>query len=67
MVKNWYSLYGRLLCRQALHKAFLKVKSAKGAAGIDGQSVHGFAESLDMCVDRLLVELREKTYQPQPV
>lgn len=67
MVKTWYSLYGRMLNRIALRSAFFKVKSANGAAGIDGQSVKDFAESLDTNLDRLLVELREKSYQPQPV
>lgn len=66
-MKIWYSLYGRMLSRGALRAAFFKVKSAKGAAGIDGQSVKDFAELLDINLDRLLTELREKSYQPQPV
>ncbi|MBW6521763.1 MAG: hypothetical protein K0A99_12280, partial [Desulfoarculaceae bacterium] len=40
MVKVWYSLYDRMLSRDALLKAFKKVKSAKGAAGVDGQSIN---------------------------
>lgn len=56
-----------MLNRGALSSAFFKVKSAKGAAGIDGQSVKDFAESLDVNLDCLLTELREKSYQPLPV
>jgi group II intron reverse transcriptase/maturase len=56
-----------MLSRSALRTAFFKVKSAKGAAGIDGQSVKDFAELLDINLDRLLTELREKSYRPQPV
>jgi len=67
MVKIWYSLYGRMLSRSALRLAFFKVKSAKGAAGTDGQSVNDFADSLDTNLDLLLTELREKSYRPQPV
>ena len=67
MVKVWYSLYSRMLSRAALHKAFNRVKSAKGAAGIDGQSIKDFSESLCENLDQLLVELREKSYQPQAV
>ncbi len=67
MVKIWYSLYDRMLSRKSLLKAFWKVKSAKGAAGIDGQSIHDFARSLSTSIDRLLAELGEKSYQPQPV
>ena len=67
MAKVWYSLYGRMLSRAALHKAFKRVKSAKGAAGIDGQSINDFSESLCANLDQLLVELQEKSYQPQAV
>lgn len=67
MVENWYSLYGRMLNRSTLSSAFFKVKSAKGAAGIDGQSVNDFAQTLDANLDHLLTELREKSYQPLPV
>lgn len=67
MVRAWYSLYGRLLNRAALDKAFKKVKSAKGAAGIDGQSINDFAGHQQDNVDQLLAELRTKSYQPQAV
>ncbi len=67
MERVWYSLYGRLLNKSALRSAFFKVKSAKGAPGIDGQSIKDFAESLGTELDHLLSELREKIYQPQPV
>jgi group II intron reverse transcriptase/maturase len=67
MVKVWYSLYGRMLNRSNLVQAFLKVKSSKGSGGIDGQTIKDFSESLSMNIDQLLTELREKSYQPQPV
>lgn len=56
-----------MLNRGTLSSAFFKVKSAKGAAGIDGQSVNDFAQTLDANLDHLLTELREKSYQPLPV
>jgi group II intron reverse transcriptase/maturase len=67
MARVWYSLYGRLLSGAALRSAFIKVKSANGSAGRDGQSVKDFAASLDTDLDCLLKELQEKSYQPQPV
>ena len=67
MVKVWYSLYGRMLNRSNLVQAFLKVKSSKGSGGIDGQTIKDFSESLSSNIDQLLTELREKSYQPQPV
>lgn len=56
-----------MLSRGALGKAFLKVKSAKGSAGIDGQSVKDFAASLDANLTGLLAELQDKSYQPLAV
>src|SRR5260370_3645362 len=35
--------------------------------GVDGQSLEAFAEQLDQQLDRLQSELKEDTYQPQPV
>ncbi len=67
MIKVWYSLYDRMLNRSNLVKAFLKVKSSRGAGGIDGQTIKGFSESLSWNIDQLLTELREKSYRPQAV
>lgn len=67
MVRNWYSLYDRLLSEERLHKAFFKVRSARGAAGIDGQTINDFAKGLVTNLNQLARELREKTYTPQPV
>jgi group II intron reverse transcriptase/maturase len=66
-MRTYYSLYGRLLNRQRLYEAYRGVKRAKGAAGIDGQSLEAFGEDLDEELTRLLLELKEKRYRPQPV
>jgi len=66
-VRVYYSLYGRLLSKQALYTGFKQVWKAKGAAGIDGQSLSDFAAKLDVNLEQLLSELREKRYQPLPV
>lgn len=42
-MRVYYSLYGRLLNKQRLQEAFAKVKRAKGAAGIDGETLEDFA------------------------
>lgn len=67
MVKVWYSLYDRMLSETGLYEAFLKVKSAKGAAGIDGQSSKDFGEELRSNLATLARELRERTYRPLAV
>ena len=65
--KVWYSLYGRLLDRRVLHRAFLKVRSAKGAPGYDGQSINDFMDDLPENLIQLETELKEKSYRPKPV
>jgi len=67
MRRIYYSLYDRLLRPEALADAFMKVKSAKGAAGIDRQSLKDFEENLVDELQILLKELREKGYRPKPV
>jgi len=66
-VKIYYSLYGQLLSMRALYKAFKRVKKNDGAAGVDGQSVSDFTENLESNLQQLLLELKEKRYQAQPV
>ena len=62
-----FSLYGRMLSLQALYVAYKQVKKNRGAAGIDGQSVDGFTINLEKELKQLLLELKEKRYQAQPV
>jgi len=66
-VRTYYSLYDRMLSQRNLYEAFKKVKSAKGAAGIDRQSIDDFADNLEENITTLSKELREKRYRPQPV
>jgi group II intron reverse transcriptase/maturase len=69
MSRIYYSLYDRLFHRQALAQAFAKVRRAEGAKtpGDDGQTAAEFGEHLGEELNRLVNELRTKTYQPQPV
>lgn len=63
----YYSLYGQLLDINNLYKGFKKVKSAKGAAGIDRQSINAFALDLEINLKQLQLELQTKQYRAQPV
>ena len=67
MTKVYYSLYDRLLSPESLHRAFRKVKSNHGKPGIDGKTVEDFANDLTDEIVMLVSELRDKSYQPQPV
>lgn len=60
-------MYGHLLSKERLYKGFKKVWKAKGAAGIDRQSLSNFASNLSDNLDQLLSELKTKQYKPQPV
>lgn len=67
MARVYYSLYDGMVSRERLHKGFLKVKSANGTAGVDGQSIEDFAKDLQYNLAVLVRELKEKSYKPLPV
>lgn len=56
-----------MLNYDALYKGFKKVSRAKGAAGIDGQSLRAYAEDLENKLTQLQHELQTKQYRAQPV
>ncbi len=67
---RFYSLYGELLRREVLETAMSAVANNAGAAGVDGQECTvytGSEEAWHQWRDRLLQELRTKTYRPSPV
>lgn len=66
-MRIYYSLYHQMLDINNLYKGFKKVKSAKGAAGIDGQSIGDFAEDLEINLKQLQFELQTKQYRAQAV
>ncbi len=66
-MRVYHSLYGQLLSKDKLYKGFKRVWKAKGAAGIDRQSLSEFASDLSDNLDQLLIELKTKQYQAQPV
>jgi RNA-directed DNA polymerase len=62
-----HSLVDKVYQRKNLEMAWEKVKANRGSGGVDGQSLEAFAEQLDQQLDRLQSELKDETYQPQPV
>jgi RNA-directed DNA polymerase len=62
-----HSLVDKVYQRKNLEMAWEKVKANRGSGGVDGQSLEAFAAQLDQQLDRLQSELKEETYQPQPV
>ena len=62
-----HSLIDKVYKRENLEMAWEKVKANRGSGGVDGQNLEAFAAQLDQQLDRLQRELKENTYQPQPV
>ena len=62
-----FSVYGQILNEKILKEAWKKVRSNKGAGGVDKVTVEKFGDNLDENIKQLLTELKEKTYKPSPV
>lgn len=62
-----HSLVDKVYARKNLALAWEKVRKNRGAGGIDGQSIQEFEEEQEEQLDRLHEELKQSTYQPQPV
>src|SRR4051812_49553979 len=62
-----HSLVDKVYQPKNLEMAWEKVKANRGSGGVDGQSLEAFAADLDQQLDRLHRELKDDTYQPQPV
>lgn len=64
---KWHSVYGQILFDRKLKTAWEKVKSNKGAGGIDGKTVQSYASNEEENLRKLLEKLRLKEYTPSPV
>lgn len=64
---KWHNLYGKLLSYRRLYEAWEKVKSNGGAGRIDGESIKSFEGKEESNLREILLELKAKTYRPQPV
>ena len=64
---RWYSLMDKVYAPANLAAAWKRVRSNRGAAGVDGQSVAQFERGATKYLDELHRELREGSYRPSPV
>jgi RNA-directed DNA polymerase len=62
-----HSLVDKIYKRKNLEVAWEKVKGNRGSGGIDGEDIAAFEVRLEEQLERLHCELRDETYQPQPV
>ena len=65
---RFYALYDKIYRRDVLGFAYERCRANRGAPGIDGQSFADIEEyDVGRWLDELAEELRNETYQPQPV
>jgi len=64
---RWFSLMDKVYAPANLAAAWKRVRSNRGAAGVDGQSVALFERDATKYLDELHRELRDGTYRPSPV
>jgi group II intron reverse transcriptase/maturase len=60
-------LINKVIANENLWKAYERVKSNKGASGVDGITVYQLKEHMEKYFQPLKQKLIEGTYQPQPV
>jgi group II intron reverse transcriptase/maturase len=66
-VKKVHSLVDKVYQRKNLERAWERVRANRGSGGVDRQTLEDFAGQLNEQLDRLHRELKENSYQPQPV
>ena len=64
---KWYALMDKVWAPKTLMRAWAKVRSNKGVAGVDGQSIERFAAKAEIYLSELSTALREGTYRPHAV
>ena len=65
--KKVHSLIDKVYKRKNLEMAWERVKANRGSGGVDGETLETFEAQLGQQLDQLQRELKEDTYQPQPV
>jgi len=64
---KWFSLIDKVYRLSTLQGAWEHVKTNRGAAGIDRQSIEGFEANAQRYLSELATELEQGRYQPQAV
>jgi RNA-directed DNA polymerase len=61
-----HSLTGRIILK-VMHKAFKKIKSNRGAAGVDKISIGMFEDNLEQNLTALMRDMKSRGFQPKPL
>ena len=62
-----HSLIDKVYQWKNLEQAWERVRANRGSGGVDGQSLEAFGGQLSEHLEQLRQELKDDTYQPQPV
>jgi retron-type reverse transcriptase len=66
--RRFHALYDRIWRSDVLREAWKRVRSNRGAAGVDGESIDEIeARGAEQWLDEMAAELREERYRPRPV
>ena len=66
--RRFHALYGRICQGDVLAEAWRRVKSNRGAAGIDGESLEMIEQGgVELFLQEIQQRLRTGRYRPQPV
>jgi hypothetical protein len=63
----WFSLIDKVYAPRTLRSAWKKVRSNRGSAGVDRETVHRFDRHADDRLAKLSERLKTETYAPLPV
>ena len=65
---RFHSLYDKVYRMDVLCEAWRRVRMNGGTSGVDGETIRGIeATGVDSFLDELAEELRQKSYQPEPL
>lgn len=64
---KWYSLYDKLYAPRNLSAAWTRVRSNRGSAGVDAQSIERFEAQAEQYLGEIHNALKSGSYEPQPV
>jgi RNA-directed DNA polymerase len=64
---KWFSLIDKVYSLQNLRASFEKVKTRKGSAGVDHQTIEAYEANLERNLEELSAKIREERYEPQAV
>jgi len=65
--RKWYSLIDKVYALPNLWEAWIRVKTNRGAPGIDKMTIARFNEDAYARIEQLASDLKQRTYRPQPV